>query len=116
MRKNLLNMSDSALDKAVKIQGTNKDRRRKITKWDYKKVILPKVAKGVSLSQIAKELDVDPRTIRYTIDKEYKELRNKNRKFYKKSAQKPNALAERAEYKRELVRNKTKLERWVDKD
>lgn len=114
MRKNLLNMSDSALDKAVKIEGTNKDRRRKITKWDFKRVILPKVAKGVSYSTIAKELNVTSDTIKYNVDKEYKQKKNAERKLYKASSKKPNALAERAAYKRELVKKKTKFDHWVE--
>lgn len=70
-RKEVLKLTPIELDKKVKIQGTQYDRKRKLTNRQIKK-IKRALAKGVSEKKLAKKYKVDPRTIRYNSNLEYK--------------------------------------------
>lgn len=70
-RKQVLNLDDVTLDKKVKIQGTQFDRKRKLKDKDWKKVSRM-IKKGFNLTQIAEVFNVDPRTIRYGLDEDFR--------------------------------------------
>ena len=74
MRKNrvveLLTMTDNLLDKEVKIQGTEYDRKRKISKATITK--MKRMSKKKSFSEIAKALGISYVGVRYNIDPEFK--------------------------------------------
>ena len=64
-------MNDVEVDKAIKIQGTQFDRKRVLDDHDVQSAKRMHEA-GVSLRQIAKKFQVDWRTIKYNIDEEYR--------------------------------------------
>lgn len=67
----ILNASDIRIDKTVKIQGTQYDRKRKLSDQDIA-VIKKLVSRGKSIKDIAELFDVRPKTIRYNIDPDYR--------------------------------------------
>ena len=78
-KREIMKLSDTALDKAVKIQGTNFDRKRKVTKqMQYR--MKQMVDSGKSITYIAEHFDVTPQTVRYNTDPEYKSWRNATKK------------------------------------
>ena len=70
-KKQVLSLDDVTLDKKVKIQGTQFDRKRKLKDKDWKKVNRM-MKKGFNFTQIAEVFNVDPRTIRYGVDEEFR--------------------------------------------
>ena len=70
-RKEVLKLTPLELDKKVKIQGTQYDRKRKLTDKQIKK-IKRALAKGASEKELAKKYNVDPGTIHYNSNLEYK--------------------------------------------
>lgn len=70
-RIEVLEMTDGDLDKAVKIQGTDYDRKRKVTSK-----ILAKMRKmesrGKKYTDIARELGLSTKTVRYYLDEDYR--------------------------------------------
>lgn len=67
----VLKMIDSEVDKAVKIQGTPYDRKRKITSSTLTK--MQKLSKkNKTFAQIAKELGLNYTTVRYNLDDEFR--------------------------------------------
>lgn len=111
-KKELLQLSDSALDRAVKTQGTDFDRRRKITKNMAGKITRAMNKKDANMTKLAKELGVERRAIRYLLDEEYREREHKRLSKYKYSSSKSGALQERATYKRELVKSNKRITKW----
>ena len=78
----LLNLNslkyDSEVDKAVKIQGTPYDRKRKITSSTLTK--MQKLSKkNKTFAQIAKELGLNYTTVRYNLDDEFRKTYNATR-------------------------------------
>lgn len=108
--KNIINSSDTKIDSMVKIQGTNYDRRRKVTK-SMKRRMQQMYDAGKSYYAIAEHFSVDPRTVRYNLDEAFRkydiELRTKRaKKKPSHSHTTPEKLANRAAYKREIIQNK----------
>lgn len=100
-RIDVLKMTDGELDKAVKIQGTDYDRKRKVTSK-----VLAKMRKmeslGKAYADIARELGLSTKTVRYYLDEDYRT----NYKFSHSGAHtgKDNITKKnRVAYKRELV-------------
>lgn len=104
MKKNrvveLLTMNDNLLDKKVKIQGTEYDRKRKISKATVSK--MKKMAKKKSISEIAKELGISYIGVRYNIDPEFKARHNATRDG-KHTGKDHITKYNRVAYKRQLV-------------
>lgn len=105
MRKDFME-SDYKVDQVVKIQGTNYDRKRKVTnsmRYRMKQMY----DSGKSYSYIANYFGVSYSTVRYNLDEEFKKASNKARNNYVRNW-KPDSstLTERADYKRELLKNK----------
>lgn len=98
--------SDFELDRAVRIQGTNYDRRRKVTK-SMKRRMTQMHDAGKSYSVIAEYFGVTPCAVRYNLDEDYKKEINAKRKFYAHNTVPDGTeLAERAAYKRGLLKNR----------
>lgn len=106
-KKSIMEMTDLEVDKAVKIQSTQFDRRRHLT--DREVEAIKKLREdGHSYSYLGNIFGVDPRTIRAIFDEEF-HIRRKQQSHYgayvstlPKDVVKQ-MLAERASYKRDLV-------------
>lgn len=70
-KKEILNMSNNALDKVVKIQGTRFDRKRKVSAKTIEKINYLKAC-GVSNTSIAENLNISTKTVRYYTDDAYR--------------------------------------------
>ena len=74
----LLTLTDDALDAAVKIQGTQFDRKKKITPAVLKKMTSMR-EKDIPIVDIAKKLNLNYCTVRYNVDPEYRAKFNATR-------------------------------------
>lgn len=96
-----LTLNDNELNKAVKIQGTEYDRKRKISTSTLKKM-LAMSKKNKSYQEIACKLGLSPTTVRYNIDPVWKAAFNAKRDG--KHTGKDNiSISDRVAYKRSLV-------------
>lgn len=77
-RVEILTMTDPQLDKAVKIQGTPYDRKRRVSEVDLK-AAKAMYSKGKTVEYIATKLCLNPLTVRYNVDKEWRAQYNANR-------------------------------------
>lgn len=68
---NVLKMVDNKLDKAVKIQGTDFDRKRKVT-FMMREQMKRMQKSGKTFREIAERFNVDPHTVKYNIDEKYR--------------------------------------------
>ena len=106
-KREIMKLSDAKLDKVVKIQGTNWDRKRKVTKqMQYR--MMQMLNAGKSVNSIAEHFDVTPNTVRYNTDPEYKEWWNAYRSGKHYGANTSN-VAERSAYKRSLLKARKEL-------
>lgn len=97
---------DSSIDKYVRIQGTNYDRKRKVTK-SMKRRMEQMYGAGKSYTFIANHFGVDPKTVRYNLDESFKKAINAERNNYARNwVADENVLAERADYKRTLIKDR----------
>ena len=96
-----LTLTDAMLDKAVKIQGTKYDRKRKLSESVIKKMC-GMSKKGDTVSQIAKKLGLNYSTVRYNVDPVYREEYNAKRNGAHTGKDKISVL-NRISYKRSLV-------------
>ena len=100
-------LSNNKLDKAVKIQGTNYDRKRKVTKQIRYRMIQMLNA-GKSVNTVAEHFGVTPHTVKYNCDEEY----NAYVKAYRKKAKNYKhygtfqSTEERSNYKRNLLESR----------
>lgn len=99
----VLKMVDNELDKAVKIQGTDFDRKRKVTS-EMKKSMMRMQKKGKTYREIAERFDVDHRTVRYNLDPYYREY-CKASAIGTHTGKTRMSKTNRVAYKRELVAN-----------
>ena len=100
-RIDVLKMTDGDLDKAVKIQGTDYDRKRKVTSRILRKMRKLK-SRGKEYADIARELGLSTKTVRYNLDENYRnnyKLSLSGAHTGKDHITKKNRVA----YKRELV-------------
>lgn len=106
-KRDLMKLSDTELDKVVKIQGTNYDRKRKVTKqMQYR--MMQMLDAGKSVSYIAEHFDVTPHTVKYNTDPEYKTWWNSYRDGKHYGVNNSNA-SERGAYKRSLIKARKEL-------
>lgn len=68
---NVLKMVDDKLDKTVKIQGTDFDRKRKVTS-EMREQMKRMKNRGKTFREIAERFNVDHRTVRYNLDEQYR--------------------------------------------
>lgn len=104
MRKSeLLNLSNVELDKAVKIGGTDLDRRHKLKTKDIVK-IKKLYSKGMLIRDIAAKFNVSSFAIRRHVDEDFRLADNEARKFRTNNGgYYYGMLDERANYKRRLI-------------
>ena len=100
-RIEILTLDDNSLDKKVKIQGTQYDRKRKISD-----AIISKAKKmwkkNKSISEIARKLDLNYMTVRYNVDQEFRNAYNEKRDG-KHTGKDHITKLNRVTYKRQLV-------------
>ena len=101
-KSELLKLTDSELNRLVKIAGTNYDRRRKLTINQVNK-IQNSFLKGDDMDDLAFKYDVTTATIKYHVDEDYKNRKNADRILYKMTPAKPGYVEELINYKRSLV-------------
>lgn len=103
IRKKVAKMDDLQVDRTVRIQGTEFDRKRKLT--DEQVEIMQQFYRdGWSIQSLAKTFHVAWTTARYNIDDAYRELRKLQ--TGKHTGETHMDFANRVEYKRGLVSSK----------
>ena len=100
-KKRLLNMSDSMLDKTVKIANTKFDRRRKLSDSQINRII-NKYIHGETVVTLAREYGISNSAVKYHVDENYKNYKNSLRKYYKNNSR--DNREDRVAYKRRLVK------------
>jgi len=86
MTKNeLLSLSDNQLNKAVRIQGTDYDRRRKVTK-EIKYRMQRMYDSGKDYKYIANHYGVAPNTVRRNLDESFRRNEDLARKYRARSS------------------------------
>lgn len=100
-KKRLLDLSDSSLDKVVKIAGTKFDRRRKLSDKQINS-IREKYDGGCSIFDLAHKYNVSEPTIRYHVDSHFRSYKNLTRNMYKNESR--DNRTDRIAYKRRLVK------------
>lgn len=100
-RKQVKNLTDMEVDQLVKIQGTQYDRKRKLTDKDIK-IIKKLISHGDSIDYIAAIFGVTEHTIKYNIDSEYRQhsINIRSGKHYGETTK---DIIDRASYKRHLI-------------
>ena len=97
----ILTMMDGALDKAVKIQGTQYDRKRKVSKAQLK--TLEKLNRqGKPIAEIARKTGLYYTTVKYNVDPVYRE-EHKAKCSGKHTGKNKVSVSNRIAYKRQLV-------------
>lgn len=101
-RKEIMSLSNSAIDAKVKIQGTKFDRKRKLSDSTIE-TMNNMVNRGKKVSEIAEKYNIDTRTVKYWTDPEYRayKLATASGKHTGKTNITPSM---RADYKRALVK------------
>lgn len=104
--KKLFALSGKDFDHKVVIEGTEYDRRRKLTDKDIKN-IKKLFKKNYTISEIAEMYNVSYHAIRYHVDDDFREKYNRNRVFYGDYSN--SDMNERVRYKKYLIMNNSKL-------
>lgn len=112
-KKELINSSDYTVDKAVKIAGTNYDRRRRVTK-SMKRRMIQMYEAGKSINLISNYFDVSYDAVKRAVNSMYNETekarkREVNKKHNYYEGYDPSRLSDRANYKRQLLIENKKL-------
>ena len=96
-------MTDANIDRIVRLENTNYDRRRKLKIEDVRR-IRALHTQGYSIPKLAKMYNVTYPTIKYHLDSNFKAEAIKNRKFYAFSEVDFNAYrADRIAYKKKIL-------------
>ena len=98
----LLKLNDYVLDKKIRIEGTQFDRRRKLSR-DQVKTMQKLYRQGKALSELAVIFHVSVSTVRYHCDEQFKDYTNGMRAFYAFNTRTDNK--ERIAYKKLLIKN-----------
>lgn len=105
--RELLNLGDQELDKIVKIQGTQYDRRRKLTDKQIEKARILYAKYDATLWDLAVMFDVNVRTIRYNLQSSYRAERLEYAKAHPQTRRvkvdSVAAMIDRVAYKRQLI-------------
>ena len=104
-REEVLKLDDSKIDKLIKLQGTEFDRRRKLSNKDILN-IRKLFGRGTSISAIAEKYKVAYTTVMYHLSDMNKYSMNALRTKYGYNAQTADKKQERIDYKRKLVESK----------
>lgn len=103
-RKQALNLSDIDLDKKIRIQGTQYDRKRKLTDKDCAKASKLYNKKDYTYEMLGEMFSVHPTTIKYYLDPNFRALRIKHAGG-KHTGVVACTFENRVDYKRNLVRH-----------
>lgn len=107
-RKEILNLSDSAVNESVKIAGTDYDRRRKVTKEIAYRMKRMVESGNKTFAEIGEHYGVSPNTVRYNTDPEFRKSEIERRYNYAFTPSTKD-LHEVANYKRSLIKQGKKL-------
>jgi len=112
-KKELINSSDYVVDKAVKIAGTNYDRRRKVTK-SMKRRMNQMYEAGKSIYSISEHFNVSYDSVKRAVNSMFNEAekarkREVNKKHGPYTDYDPSNLSNRANYKRQLLMENKRL-------
>lgn len=101
-RHKMKNMTDVEIDKAVKIEGTQFDRKRKLDDTAVKEMIKMQKKEHLTYKELSVRYNMDIRTIRYAIDPDYRlrRISQSNGKHYGLTTY---DSKNRVEYKKYLV-------------
>lgn len=100
----LTTFDDMEIDSMVKIQGTNFDRKRKY-KIEFFADMKSEFERGFDINDIAKRYNMNPITVRYNVDSQFRALYNARRA---KGTHPIGSMdfENRVAYKRELIKTK----------
>ena len=100
-------MRDYEIDKLVRLEGTNYDRRRKLSVQDVTKIRNAYYTGRLSISQLATIYNVTYLTIKYHVDSQFKKDINERRNCYAPSDADPVAQrANRIQYKKSILESR----------
>lgn len=107
-RRELMRLEDKVLDRVIKIQGTQYDRKRKLTDKQIQKANILYTQYDASFWDLAVMFGVDVRTIRYNLQSSYRARRLEYAKTHPQKRKSVIAdpcavFMERVAYKRKLV-------------
>ena len=103
-RVTILKYDDEKLDSTVKIQGTQYDRKRKLTDAQLKE-IKEKLSKNIPIEALAEEYDVSEWVIKYNTNPDFREHQLKIRTG-KHTGVDTMTFENRVAYKRSLIKDK----------
>ena len=103
-RQEILKMNESQIDKIVKIQGTDHDRKRKYSTKLIKQ-IQPYYDAGCDIKNISKVFGISPFMIKYNCDPTFRAIYNIKRNG-KHTGVDNITFSDRAKYKKSLVETK----------
>lgn len=103
-RVEIQKLDDKQFDKAVKIQGTKYDRKRKLSDWEIKR-LREYFRAGVPVNIIAKAFSLNATTVRYNVDDAWRIKYNASRNG-KHTGKDTITFEDRVAYKRQLVSSK----------
>lgn len=104
-RKTILTYTDETLDSIVKIQGTQYDRKRKLTEKQVAE-IMDELRKGITVEVLAQKYNVSEWVIRYNTDQDFRAHQLKLREKKSKAHINVMDFEDRVAYKRNLISNK----------
>lgn len=106
-KRQILKLEDKELDKLIQIQGTQYDRKRKLSDKQIEKARILYAKYDASLWDLAVMFGVNVRTIRYNLQNSYRAHRLEYAKAHPQTTRKQYdhtaALSDRVAYKRKLV-------------
>lgn len=110
-RSEKIKLSNSALNENVKIQGTDYDRRRKLSNKDIYNIKRSAKSKSFDANVVAERYGVAASTIKYHVDEAYKAEANKKRVENGFNSNRDDSVyrMDLANYKRSLLRVGKKL-------
>ena len=111
IKKKLLELSDIELDRAIRIQGTDFDRKRKLTQSSIRQMHRM-YEEGVSLTQLSDMFGVTVMTVKYNVDDTWRNNFNKIRSGKHTGVTAMN-FKDRVNYKRKLINVKSLKELGV---
>lgn len=112
-KKELINSSDYVVDKAVKIAGTNYDRRRKVTSYMRKRMI-EMYESGKTIHSISDRFGVSYDAVKRAVNSSFNESEKKrknevNKRYNYRVEYSRKRMSDRANYKRQLLMENRRL-------
>ena len=105
LRMELLKLDDEVLDQKVKIQGTEFDRKRKLTQKELLNM-QNDIMNGLSVKEASIKYNVSEWIVRYNTDSGFRAHQLKLRECKSKTYPQEMDFADRVSYKRQLIQKK----------